>query len=223
MLAMIMERGHVIPRRSDVMLAALNPALRAAVLRLSLPIVGRVPFQAQLLEERRQGYICFSLQGRLVEANRRAHDLVARYQIAAQIRGRRKAVAAFGERACALTPGDTPWVLPASEPGSWLQVTTHRMSREAYDLMEDVLLVVMEELIVPQPSSEPPEEHGPFTPAEWKVVRLLLGTGGSHKEIAHQLGRSPRTVDTHMDHIYKKAGVHSAGEFGVWLKQRGIT
>jgi DNA-binding CsgD family transcriptional regulator len=218
MLAMIMERGHAIPRRSDVMLAALNPALRATVLRLSLPFVGRVPFQAQILEERRQGYICFSLQGSLLEANRRAHDLVARYQVAARIQGRRNAVAAFGERARELTPGDTSWVLPASEPGSWLQVTTHRMSREAYDLMEDALLVVMEELIVPQPSAE-----APFTPAEWKVVRLLVGTGGSHKEIADELGISKRTVDTHMDRIHKKAGVHSSGELRVWLRRRGIT
>lgn len=223
MLALIMERGHPVPRRSDVMLAALNPILRATVLRLTLPFVGRDRLQAQLQEERAQGYLCMSVRGTLLEANRRAYDLVTRYQRVARIQGREGAAAAFGERAREHASGGRRWVLPASEPGSWLQVTTHRLVSDAYDLMEDILLVVMEEVVVPSSPAEEPPVRERFTPTELRIIRLLASTGGSRKDIAAQLGRSLLTVNKHLEHIHEKAGVHSRPELMVWLKRRGLT
>ena len=102
-------------------------------------------------------------------------------------------------------------------------MTTHRLGKEAYDLTEDVLLVVMEEVIVPQSPAAAPGARGPFTEVEWKILRIQMDTGGSHKEIAAHLGRSVRTVDTHMANIKKRAGVHSSKELMVWLKGRAFT
>ncbi|ORX08858.1 hypothetical protein AWC30_00005 [Mycolicibacillus trivialis] len=47
-----------------------------------------------------------------------------------------------------------------------------------------------------------------LTPAECEVVRLV-GEGLSNKEVAARLFVSPRTVQTHLTHVYAKLGVTS--------------
>ena len=45
-----------------------------------------------------------------------------------------------------------------------------------------------------------------------KIVLELLMQGLSRKEIAFKMGVLPTTAATHIINIYKKKGVHSAGE-----------
>jgi PAS domain S-box-containing protein len=45
-----------------------------------------------------------------------------------------------------------------------------------------------------------------------KQVALLLVRGKSNKEVASLLGGSPRTVETHRAHIFKKLGIHTVVE-----------
>jgi DNA-binding NarL/FixJ family response regulator len=45
-----------------------------------------------------------------------------------------------------------------------------------------------------------------LTEREVDVLRLIA-RGRSNKEVAHQLGISAKTVGTHVEHIYAKAGV----------------
>src|SRR6185503_10739949 len=99
MLALLMARGEVVPWRSQALLAALNPAIRAAVLRLGLVLLAREPILTQIVEEQSLGYICISRTGEVLEANRRAHHLVTRYQRAAGVEGRRNAMTDFATRA----------------------------------------------------------------------------------------------------------------------------
>ncbi|WP_133053716.1 helix-turn-helix domain-containing protein, partial [Mycolicibacillus trivialis] len=47
-----------------------------------------------------------------------------------------------------------------------------------------------------------------LTPAECEVVRLV-GEGLSNKEVAARLFVSPRTVQTHLTHVYAKLGATS--------------
>ncbi len=49
--------------------------------------------------------------------------------------------------------------------------------------------------------------HG-LTGRELSVLRLAAD-GGTSQRIGHTLGISPRTVNTHLDHIYRKLGVDS--------------
>lgn len=223
MLALLMERGQAVPPRSRVMLAALNPTIRDTVLRLSLPFVGREKMQAQITAERSQGYVCVSLHGPLLEANRRAYDLVTRYQGAARIQGRRRAVTEFAARARKETSGGQMWILPASKPESWLQVSTHRLFKEGSDLPEDVILVVMEEVLVPRSPAEEPAWLEPPTPKELEIVHLLVTTGDSEKQMAAKLGITVATVTKHMENLRRKAQCHSRPELTLRLKRWGFT
>lgn len=58
-----------------------------------------------------------------------------------------------------------------------------------------------------EPSGASSEE--PLSPREQEVLGLLA-RGYRHAEIAEQLGIAPRTVNTHINHIYGKLHVHSA-------------
>ena len=63
---------------------------------------------------------------------------------------------------------------------------------------------VCDELL--QNPSHPRRASSQLTPREVDVVRLL-GRGGSNKELAGQLGVSPKTVGRHLEHIYAKLEV----------------
>ena len=60
-----------------------------------------------------------------------------------------------------------------------------------------------------------------LTGRELEVLRLLV-LGGSNKEIARQLGVSPRTVQHHTIHIYGKTGVKSRAGVALWAVQEGV-
>jgi DNA-binding CsgD family transcriptional regulator len=52
-----------------------------------------------------------------------------------------------------------------------------------------------------------------LTPTEARVARLA-GHGLSTREVARELGISPRTVETHLASLYGKLGVNSRAELG---------
>ena len=60
-----------------------------------------------------------------------------------------------------------------------------------------------------------------LTPREREVVRLIAG-GLDRKEIAMRLSISPRTVGTHMEHIYAKLGVCSRAQAVAVAYQAGL-
>ncbi|MBV9946188.1 MAG: HD domain-containing protein [Myxococcales bacterium] len=62
--------------------------------------------------------------------------------------------------------------------------------------------------------------HG-LSERELDVLRLLA-RGKTNKEIGHQLGISPRTVQIHVSHILHKLGVHSRSGAAIWLVERDL-
>jgi DNA-binding NarL/FixJ family response regulator len=56
---------------------------------------------------------------------------------------------------------------------------------------------------------------------EWEIVRRV-SHGESTEQIAHALFISAATVHTHLDHIYKKLGLHGKAQLAFWhgLTQR---
>jgi hypothetical protein len=63
MLALLMDRGELVPPRAAALLAALNPAIRDAVLRLELLLVARESILAQVVAEQALGYVCLARGG----------------------------------------------------------------------------------------------------------------------------------------------------------------
>lgn len=60
-----------------------------------------------------------------------------------------------------------------------------------------------------------------LTPRELEVLELLV-RGLSNKEIASRLTVSPRTVATHIEHIYTKTGVSGRGAAAMFALQHGL-
>ena len=53
-------------------------------------------------------------------------------------------------------------------------------------------------------------------------VLLVLARGASNREIAGQLGISPKTVGHHVQHVYRKAGVHSRAAATLWAVEHRL-
>ncbi len=62
----------------------------------------------------------------------------------------------------------------------------------------------------PADPASPPALHG-LTPREVEVLRLIAA-GQSNREIAAALSVSPRTIERHIEHLYRKIGAHSKAE-----------
>ena len=53
-------------------------------------------------------------------------------------------------------------------------------------------------------------------------VLLVLVRGESNQGIAEHLGISPKTVGHHVQHVYRKAGVHSRAAATLWAFEHGL-
>ena len=60
-----------------------------------------------------------------------------------------------------------------------------------------------------------------LTPRELQILKLVL-TGKTNKAIAHEIYVSEKTVEFHLDHIYRKTGVKSRMMAGLWAVQQGL-
>jgi HD-GYP domain-containing protein (c-di-GMP phosphodiesterase class II) len=65
------------------------------------------------------------------------------------------------------------------------------------------------------------EGPGGLTQREIDVLRLIA-RGCSNKDVASRLVISPKTVGTHVEHIYAKLGVSSRAEAGLFAVQHGL-
>jgi DNA-binding NarL/FixJ family response regulator len=83
-------------------------------------------------------------------------------------------------------------------------------------LSDGVQNVVVRQLTIPEPTSNP------LTPKEREVLQLLA-EGKTTKEIAAALYLSPKTVDTHRQHIMDKLDIHSVAELTKYAIREGLT
>jgi DNA-binding CsgD family transcriptional regulator len=218
-LAILMGRGSPILPSYGAMLAAMNEAISEAVLRLGLPFSERDSVRAQIAAERSTGYICVSRSGAVIEANRRAHHLVMRYRHAVNVEEGRSAVADFAAWAQKHASRGQGLLLRASEPAFVLDVSATFLPRAMHAFHEDVLLVSMNELRLAPSSVDDIMKRARLTQRERQIALHLIRTSASHKQIADELGRSERTVDTHITRIYAKLGVGSRAALMQRLKE----
>lgn len=83
-----------------------------------------------------------------------------------------------------------------------------------------------------EPSAHPPAPshvvealltapHGPLTPREAEVARLLIA-GYSDRQIAASLAISTRTASVHVRHLMAKLGYHSRWQVADWAQAHGL-
>jgi DNA-binding CsgD family transcriptional regulator len=216
LLALILERGGAVPPHAADMLATLNPAIAAAVLRLDLPYLRGHSIQAQLDADRRRGFVWVSPSGSVIAVNSRAHDLVSRYREVLRVHAGRGMVSDFAVRTRACVGQSQTW--RRDEDGaSWqLQATTHELLKEPHDLREDMILVELEERPIPRSRADVLIEGARLAPKEKQIANFLAHSKLCSKQLGPKLGSSYRTVETHTTPIYRKLGVEGRIEL-LWL------
>jgi DNA-binding CsgD family transcriptional regulator len=60
-----------------------------------------------------------------------------------------------------------------------------------------------------------------LTPSELRVARLVA-QGNTNNEVAQSLFVTPKTVDTHLSHIYSKLGISSRRALAAALEAEAI-
>jgi DNA-binding NarL/FixJ family response regulator len=60
-----------------------------------------------------------------------------------------------------------------------------------------------------------------LTPRELEILQLVLA-GYTNKAIAAEIDISHKTVEFHLDNIYRKIGVRTRLMAGIWALQHGI-
>jgi non-specific serine/threonine protein kinase len=77
----------------------------------------------------------------------------------------------------------------------------------------------------PDATSEEPsiaqEKPGGLTQREREVARLIV-LGRSNRDIAQDLTVEPKTVETHITHIFNKLGFDSRVQIAVWAVEKGL-
>jgi DNA-binding NarL/FixJ family response regulator len=56
---------------------------------------------------------------------------------------------------------------------------------------------------------------------EVEVLRLIA-TGSSYRDVARELGISPKTVRHHIEHVYNKIGVTTRAEAAIFAMEHGL-
>ncbi len=221
MLALIAERKGRFPRRSRALLAALNPAIGAAVERLRVPLLPSRSIFAQVIAEQALGYVCLSRTGTLLEANRRAHELALRYQRVAGLGGRRKVLCDLAAAALVRVGPGRPWLLSYGNGEAILELCTHHLAKETHALPEDVVLLMMKEMRLAPAPDEPADDErlAQLTPRQREVAALLIMSGLSFKHIAERVGVSEATARKHAENVYRLLGVHSRAELAQRFKR----
>lgn len=69
---------------------------------------------------------------------------------------------------------------------------------------------------VPEPAPTAGKPSGPLSPRETEIAGLIA-QGLTNRDIATKLVISPRTAETHVQHIMTKLGFHSRAQIAVWL------
>jgi DNA-binding CsgD family transcriptional regulator len=188
-------------------LAVLQPVIRGALDRMSVPLVASQSILAQVLEDGETGFMCLTKAGALVEANRRMHLIVARYAATARIPAGRGALGEFGLQAAA--SAHASWIMAHEDGQSVIEVSVHRLAKEAHAIPTDLLLVMAKER---QVDRRPKAEYPGLTERQAAIAEQMIVTGLSYKQLADRLKISPGTMRKHAENIFRALGVQSRAE-----------
>jgi len=98
----------------------------------------------------------------------------------------------------------------------------------AYALETTVITPALSTDVSDQTSTSTPAEPAPIKSSltlsqrERQIVTLIVA-GRTNREIAAELGISPRTADTHISHILSKLGFTSRAQIAAWAREQQLT
>ncbi len=211
-LTIALDDGGTFGQRHHEVFLHLQPAVQAALARLDIPLVSAQPILAQIVDERRIGYLCLTEAAAIVELNRRAHELVAAYMGPANVEPGRGSLDRFVQRALGHTAGGRAFRLTREDGGAHLEITTHRIAKEVHTVGEDLLLLMLTETAA-EPA--PVQRALRLTKRQLEVERLLAETDDTYKQIADRLRIAEGTLRKHVEKVYRAHGVQSRAGLNV--------
>jgi DNA-binding NarL/FixJ family response regulator len=72
------------------------------------------------------------------------------------------------------------------------------------------------------PGTGAPGPTGPAMSEREREVLALVGAGVANKQIAYRLGISPKTVKSHLSHIFRQIGVKDRLQAALWARRHGL-
>ena len=211
-VALLHEAGTPLSVEAHRQVQLLAEPLAAAVARMRVPLVAGSPILWQVVREQGIGLAVISPSGHLLESNHQAHRIAVDWREAARLCTRRRALrelisAALGSRA----PASCPWCLTHPEKNACLEVSFHAVNADVHSISEPARLVLLRERSLLSPAQAILEKHR-LSPRLIQVARLLCESSCRTEGIARQLGITKRTVDKHVERLYRELGVRSRHE-----------
>jgi DNA-binding CsgD family transcriptional regulator len=214
------QRG--LTSRECQMLEVLHAEIRATVERMRLPFLPQSSLLSQILTEEHAGYVLLRRDGSLLECNYRAFVLAHRYAPRGAGGNRYERLSNI-VRLAQRTPstgGYSAHYLRRDDGASILEVSQHKLAKEHNSLPEDATLIRLREMPIHlepiKPARRPALEK--LSPRRREIATLLVNSGFSYKELAHELGLSEGTVRKHTEQVYRAVGVRSRAELVALLK-----
>jgi ATP/maltotriose-dependent transcriptional regulator MalT len=90
--------------------------------------------------------------------------------------------------------------------------------------MEEAIALALRSEPAPAEQATPPEtpDGADILTRREREVAELIAAGRSNREIAEALVVAVKTVDSHVEHIFRKLGVQTRTEVAVWAAQHGL-
>lgn len=219
-LALLTHRGRVFIPCTAMVLKRLHKPIRDAICRIRLPLVPTTPILRQIMDDDEQGYICLDSAGCLLEVNRRAHDIASRYRGEIGLHHRSRLLQDLATRLLGAS-GSVHRAI-RKDGREVLEIRRHRLAKETHALSEDVTLMVLRTVEVPESSHLfcGEDSISGLTPMEARIAKHLTSTGDSRKQIASKLKITEGTIRTHMQNLYRKLGVQSRAELTAMNRPR---
>lgn len=201
---------------------SLHEPIRGVLDRMAVPLLNRPGMLglAQLIQEQRGAFISLSRERgtRVLEMNRAACVLAARYAAALGVLERRNVVPEFVARIMRLPISSHCGrrQVPHHERSCGLSITEMCLDPAAYDLPERTTLLLLEEVQL-SPFGNPPDiAHAKMLrelpPRMRQVVHALVYSGKDRKVIAQELGISVETLHTEIKTIFRRFRVNRRSE-----------
>ncbi|WP_437626010.1 hypothetical protein [Sorangium sp. So ce1151] len=213
-LALLLQDGAALPNPATrALVCAVAPAVRAAVDRLAVPLLQRFPFTVQMIEEQTLGCVVVNESGVVHQANRMAYALAREYGPSLHVNTHRCFFSDFVDAVLrmprSLRDGRRHFVRPSPRVQRHLEVSSHELDPDAYDLPERLGVILLREISpLVDPGARMEEALGELDDIEQKIVRAMVTSKATNKQLAVEMGLGLRALEKRVQRIADKLSIH---------------
>lgn len=199
--------------RDGQVMQLLQPALKRALVGLSLPLVKSQPLLDQILRDRRTGYLLTNADGQVQEMNWRANEVVKQYFWIGPRTNYRSVIESFCSRMIARQHAENrhQYLVPDRGRQHILDISVHHLPRGLIQRPADSYLFMLTERELPARELNQLALNR-LTPRQREIARALCKPEKTAKQIAADFDIALGTVNKHCEDMYRRLCVQSRGE-----------